>query len=394
MLKSRFKNLHKTQKAALAALFIIGVFYSGFLFGRGDISVGSTQGRPASFNLFWRVWDLLGEKYDGELDHSKLIYGAISGLVKATGDDYSAFYTPEETEALQEDLSGNFEGIGAELTVKESKIMIVAPLSGSPAEQAGLKAGDEIIKIDGKEAIGLSLQEAVSKIRGPKGSTVNLTVQSGEEKSRDVKITRDTINVSSVKWSEKDGVGYIQLTRFAEDTYGLLQQAEAELTGKGITKYVIDLRNNPGGYLDVSVDVASEFMDSGAVVIEKNRKGLSKTKSAKPGGKLADSKYEILILVNEGSASASEIVAGAVKDNKRGTIAGEKTFGKGSVQELLNLDGGATLKITTARWYTPNGTNISEQGIEPDVKMVPLSEDESEGTDSQLDQALEYVRAR
>lgn len=370
------------------------MFYSGFLFGRGDISVGSTQGRPASFNLFWRVWDLLGEKYDGELDHSKLIYGAISGLVKATGDDYSAFYTPEETEALQEDLSGNFEGIGAELTVKESKIMIVAPLSGSPAEQAGLKAGDEIIKIDGKEAIGLSLQEAVSKIRGPKGSTVNLTVQSGEEKSRDVKITRDTINVSSVKWSEKDGVGYIQLTRFAEDTYGLLQQAEAELTGKGITKYVIDLRNNPGGYLDVSVDVASEFMDSGAVVIEKNRKGLSKTKSAKPGGKLADSKYEILILVNEGSASASEIVAGAVKDNKRGTIAGEKTFGKGSVQELLNLDGGATLKITTARWYTPNGTNISEQGIEPDVKMVPLSEDESEGTDSQLDQALEYVRAR
>lgn len=351
-----------------------------------------------NFSLFWDVWDLLKEKYvdSNKLEAQKLFYGAIKGMLAATGDPYTTFFDPEENKAFGEDISGSFEGIGAELGVKNEVLTVIAPLEGTPAEQVGLRAGDKILKIDGKLTSDMSVYEAVDNIRGKKGTEVVLTIfRNGEDESRDVKITRSIINVKSVKYETKDGnIAYIEVSRFGEDTAVDFAAAIRKASSQNTKGIILDLRNNPGGYLDASIDMAGRMLPRGkVVVIEESGDGKQKKMTTR-GGDVA-SAIPLVVLINEGSASASEILAGALKDNRPEiTLVGKKSFGKGSVQEFIALPQKTAVKITVARWLTPNGKQINEEGISPDVEVELSNDDYQNDRDPQLDKALEIVKGK
>jgi carboxyl-terminal processing protease len=284
-------------------------------------------------------------------------------------------------------------GIGAEVGIKNNLVTIISPITNSPAQKAGLKAGDVILKINDESTQNMDLNVAVSKIRGEAGSVVGLTVLRGNQE-KEYKITRAKVTVKSVNSEIKKGnIGYVSLNRFDDKTTSELKAVLDNFISKDVSRIVIDLRNNPGGYLDESVTVASQFIKEGVIVAEKNDASNSKKLEYKAtgNGKMTDQKYKIVVLVNGGSASASEIVAGALKDYGRATIVGEKTFGKGSVQEIENLSGGAKLRVTIAHWYTPKGQNISKEGVEPDVEIELTEEDFNKNRDPQLDKALEIL---
>lgn len=368
---------------------------------------------PADFSLFWEVWDRLNRYYIDKkaLDYQKMVYGAISGLVSSLGDPYTVFLPPDQNKEAKDDLGGKFEGIGAQLGIKDKRIVIVAPLKGTPAEKAGLKPGDWIVKVDGKETANWTLPEAVAKIRGPKGSTVTLNIlHKDATKTADIPVARDTINVSSVEWEEKNikyqtknnkyeiikddcadcqKVIYLKLSRFGDQTADEWNKAVEEISSKlkdqsaKIKGIVFDLRNNPGGYLSGSVFIASEFLKDGTVVIQESIASGKQTYSVDRKGKLND--IPMVVLINKGSASASEIVAGALSVRGRAKVVGETSFGKGSIQEAQELPGGAGIHITTAKWLLPNGKWINGSGIEPDVK--------AENDDTKPDEDLQFEKA-
>lgn len=337
------------------------------------------------------IYRVLSDKFDGELTPEKALEGAKSGLAASTGDPYTAYLSAEALKQLNDDLAGTLSGIGAEVGIRNNRLTIIAPIAESPAAKAGLRAKDDIAKIDGEDPSGLTLDQAVSKIRGPEGTKVTLTIVRNNGQPFDVTITRALITVASVKSELKaDGVGYIQLTRFGSDSGQAVAQAAVELKAKGASRFVLDLRNNPGGYLDASVKVAEQFL-SGKVIVEEKKNGQSINKlSSKSGGELVGAR--LVVLINGGSASASEIVAGALQDHKAAVIIGEKSFGKGSVQELANLTEGAGLKVTVAHWFTPNGRNITKEGIKPDIEVKMEAADLDAGRDPQLDRALQELR--
>ena len=349
------------------------------------------------FSLFWKTWDLLKEKYvnKGSLDVQKLVYGAIKGMLQATGDPYTNFFNPEEAKSFSEDLEGSFEGIGAELGIKENALTVIAPLDESPAQKAGLRAGDKIIKIGDQSTLDMSIYGAVDLIRGKKGTEIKLTIfREGEEDTKEISIIRETIEVKSVKLEMvENNIAYLRINKFGERTS---QEFDAEMNNiiskeaKGI---ILDLRNNPGGFLDSSVKIASRLMPRGkAVVIEEDSNGKKETLYTYGGDKLSG--LPIVILANEGSASAAEILAGALRDNLQTPVIGKKTFGKGSVQELVNLSGGSSVKITVAKWMTPNGDYIMEKGISPDMEVELTQEDYNNNRDPQLDKAKEVLKER
>lgn len=386
------------------SIVILGVVYTtGYFVGnRNFISQKSTtsqvttaSGQPANldFTLFWDVWKLVREKYVGEADDQKLFYGAISGMVDALDDPYSLFLEPSENKRFLEDLKGEFEGIGAEISSKEGKLIIVAPLEDSPAEKAGLKPGDQIIKIDGKETEKMSLNEGIERIRGKGGTTVTLTIfREGFSELKDFVITRDKIIVKSVKWEIKENnIAYIKINQFGNDTVRLMKNTADEILKKNAKGVILDLRNNPGGFLDAAVDVTSLFISDNVVVEEQYKDGRKDTFRTTLLPKLE--KLPLTILVNKGSASASEIVAGAVQDLERGKIIGEKTFGKGSVQDLENLKNDAALRITIAKWLTPKGKTINGEGILPDIQIKLTEEDEKAGRDPQMEKAVELLKS-
>lgn len=395
----------KTKKIILSALFVL-VFFSGWILGRQDLAttkVGyipslsgkNTSSQNADFSTFWKAWDLIEKNYDGELDYSKMVNGAIDGMVRAVGDPYTAYMSPEESKRLEDDLSGVVSGIGAEVGIRDNKLVIIAPLDDSPAKKAGLVAGDYIAKIDDKDTSNMDVNDAVSKIRGKEGTSVKLTIiRSGTTK--DFEITRAKITVKSVKHEIKDGnIGYIAISRFDSETTNELRAALTELQSKNVKKIVLDLRDNPGGYLDESVTVASEFIKSGVIVTEKKDKLFGKKNEYRATGRgtATGENIKLVVLVNNGSASAAEIVAGAIKDLRRGTLVGEKTFGKGSVQEIESLSKGSKLRITIAHWYTPNGVNIGKQGIQPDIEVKMTEADYNAGKDPQLDKAIQLLNS-
>ncbi|MEI7818606.1 MAG: S41 family peptidase [bacterium] len=337
------------------------------------------------------VRELLKASFDGDIDESKQAEGAIRGVVSSLGDPYTTYLDKAQSKELSDDLKGELSGIGVEVGLKNNRLTVIAPIDDTPASKAGIRSGDIIALIDGKDSSELSLDEAVQKIRGEKGSEVKLTIIRGSEKPREVPIKREVIQVSSVKTEVKDGnIGYIRLRRFGDDTDQAIRAATADLASKGVKSVILDLRDNPGGYLDSAVTVASEFVGSGTIVEERSRHFESKSLVANPGGNLT--KVKVIVLINQGSASASEITAGALKDLGRATLVGEKSFGKGSVQEVKNLRSGSQLKVTVAHWYTPKGVNISKEGIAPDVEVKTTSEDYNAGRDPQLDKALELSR--
>lgn len=363
---------------------LVGVFgYKTFL--------TKTSSTAATSEQFREIRSILESSFNGDLNDEKQAEGALRGYVASLGDPYTVYLDANEAEELSNDLAGQLSGIGVEVGLKNDRLTVIAPIDETPAAKAGIRAGDVIAAIDGQSSGELTLDEAVKKIRGEKGTEVKLTIVREGEEPKELAITRDQIQVSSVKYEVKDGdVGYIRVRRFGDDTDTAIRNAAADLAKQGVKKIVLDLRDNPGGYLNSAVTVASEFMANGVVVEERGRHIESKQLVANPGGNLTDAK--VVILINEGSASASEITAGALKDNGRATLVGEKTYGKGSVQEVKRLSNGAQLKVTVAGWFTPNGVNISKEGIKPDVEVKFTTEDSDAGRDPQLEKALEVAR--
>lgn len=386
------KNNKGFLKGALLGFAVLMIFSFGYGFGSGNIQFfrgGQNNNLPANlqYGSVEKLYDTLRRQYDGELSEDALLDGLKKGLVSATGDPYTEYLTAEQTTEFDESLNGTFSGIGAELSKEEESIIIVAPISGFPAEREGLQPKDVILKVDGESIYGIGVSEAVDKIRGPEGTEVTLTIlRGGEEK--EFTITRENITIPSVESRVLDGnIGLIEITRFSDDTARLVQQAAEEFAQKDVKGVIVDVRSNPGGLLDAAVDVASVWLPDGTTVLEERRGGeVIKTYQAKDTTTLKD--VPTVVLINEGSASASEILAGALHDNNAATLLGVTSFGKGSVQTIERFSDGSSLKVTIARWFTPDGKNIDKEGIEPDktVKQNTSSE-----TDEQLDAAIKEL---
>lgn len=435
-------NLTRLKKIVFVGLLLFLCGFLGYNLGKREVSVSWQNFQPkiaienkeppsslgvTDFSLFWDVWDrTLRSYYDKTvIDSDKLLYGAISGMLQSLGDPYTVFLTPQQNKETKQELSGEFEGIGAQLGLRDKKIVVIAPLKDTPAESAGIKAGDTIVKIDEKDTSGLTLPEAVQRIRGRKGTAVTLTVlHEGDEETVDISIVRDTIKVQSVEGGIKNvkcqmspakrdpaqrenvkcqivekgeacddcsTIGYIRLSQFGDNTssewlkvVGEVASRSKESNFKGV---VLDLRNNPGGYLNGSVFIASEFIASGTVVIQEKGNGQNQAFSVDRRGILTD--VPLVVLINKGSASASEIVAGALRDRKGIKLVGEKSFGKGTVQEAQDLPSNAGLHITTARWLTPKGTWVNDKGLIPDIEIEINKEDPKH--DTQLEKAIEAL---
>lgn len=367
--------------------------YLGKLLGKyGEIDKTKLV-KDVDFKLFWDVWDIMKSQYvnKDKLTDKAMFYGALKGLVASADDPYTVFMDPKISQQFSDDLAGTFEGIGAELSIKNEVLTVVAPLADSPAQKSGLLAGDKILAINGETTSGMSIDDAVNKIRGPKDTSVKLTVlHNGQDKTSDLEIMRNTIVIKSVTTElRKDRIFVVKVSNFNNDTSGLFDQAVSEIIKDNPRGIILDLRNNPGGYLDTAVELASQWIEKGVVVSEKfsadkkndyNSSGIAKLKN-----------YKTVVLVNEGSASASEIVAGALHDYKLATLIGEKTFGKGSVQTLENLADGSSVKVTVAEWLTPNGININKEGIKPDVEVPLTVDDYNNNKDPQMDKAIEFL---
>lgn len=343
--------------------------------------------------LFWDVWRLLNIKHvDPHLmDTKDMIYGAIRGMVISIDDPYTVFMSPKENKDFQDSLHGTLEGIGAELTLRHGLITVISPLKNSPAKKAGLQPEDIIYKIDNESAEGLSLEEAVIRIRGKKGTPVILTViRKNANEPIDIKIVRNTINVESVEWKIENDIAIVEINQFGSNTKQEFSKAINKILNSRPKGIILDLRYNGGGYLDGAIDITSEFINKGKVVtIKKNR--IEESETIYVNGKARISNLPLVVLINKGSASASEIVAGAVQDHERGIIIGETSFGKGTVQEVENLIGGSSLRITIAKWFTPNDNNISEVGITPDIIVERTVEDYEENRDPQMEKAMEEL---
>lgn len=359
-----------------------------------DILASLAPGTSTDVATFRQVWNTLKTKYiNADTNDQQLIEGAIKGMVDALGDPYTVFLTRDEAKAFQDEITGTFEGVGMEMGRKNDRLTIIAPLHDSPAERAGLKAGDVILAINDEDAERLSIDDAVSKIRGPKGTKVTLLIQRGDGNPQTIEVTRETIVVDSVKarTETRDGknISVIQIAGFSTETERLVRTAVQKALNDEVAGFVFDLRNNPGGYLDQAVRVASIVMPSGTVVSEVTRDGTRRNLDVRGNAILAGQR--IVVLVNGGSASASEIVAGAWQDAKVATVIGEQTYGKGTVQELESLDDGSNLKLTIAKWLTPSGRSITEEGITPDIVVERTEEDYLADRDPQLDAALNQL---
>ncbi|MBT4516634.1 MAG: S41 family peptidase [Candidatus Komeilibacteria bacterium] len=344
--------------------------------------------------LFEEVWTLLHDEYleKSGIDDQDLFYGAISGMVEALGDPHTLFFNPELTKDFSQELEGSFFGIGAEIGRREGFVVIIAPLANTPADLAGLKPGDKILAVDGKDIIGMSTNEAVTYIRGDKGTEVILTIFSkGAEVPRDVSIIRDKIDIPSVIYRLEDNIAIVEITHFNDDTDERFAKVVQQILNNDATGVIIDLRNNPGGYLSTSVDIASYWLEPNSVVVRETFSDKRNDRDYKATKKTSLSHLKTIVLVNEGSASASEILAGALQDYEIAEIVGMTTFGKGSVQQLMELKDDSSIKLTVARWLTPNGRTIESEGILPDYEVDFSLEDYENEIDPQLDRAKELI---
>lgn len=349
--------------------------------------------KSAQFALFFEVWEALENRfYKQPISDEKLFYGSIKGLTAAVDDPYTVFFDPTEASEFNRELEGKFEGIGAEIAIKHDRLTVVSPLAASPAERAGLEPGDVILAIDGEDTSSLSLDEAVAKIRGPKGTLVLLTIISEDEAgTKEVGVKREEIIVKTVQWEMvRDTIAYVRIFSFNEDTMRDFKQAVSAILKKKPSGVILDLRSNPGGYLDSAVEMASYWIPEGVIVEERFSDGTKDAYNAVASPRLQDIKTAVL--VNEGSASASEIVAGALQDYGKAVIVGEQTFGKGSVQDYSPLKDGSALKLTIAAWFTPKGISINDKGITPDVLVSMDAKDINNDEDPQLKRAIELLQ--
>lgn len=399
---------------ALLGVLAIGLFVSGIYIGHA----GTIFGQPLSFksylpgmseavpqqgvnlNEFWKVWNLLDEKFSSASSTASVsdedrLYGAIKGLVDSYNDPYTVFLPPSEAGQFEDDISGNFSGVGMEVGLRNGLITIISPLPGTPAEKAGIISGDVLVKIDDKSTEGLRIDEAVKLIRGEKGTVVKFSIyREGQSEFIEKSVTRDNIDIPTVKTEKVGDVFVISLYSFNAVSESKMQEAMNEFVSSKAEKLIIDVRGNPGGFLQSSVDIASFMLPSGKVVVKEQGGLTGEDKVFRTRNRQVKdfTPQNLVVLVDNGSASASEILAGALKDHGVATIIGIPTFGKGSVQELVRLDDGSSLKVTIARWFTPNGVSISDGGLSPDFVIKRTPEDREAGVDPQKDAALRYLR--
>ena len=409
----RFKRTMKL--GALCAVILVVGFGAGLTFGEANASGSSvfsnipligdgldaTPDQSLDFSTFWKVYNTLNSKFvqthastTPATAQSKM-YGAIEGLVASYGDPYTVFFPPDQAKDFETDISGNsnFDGVGMEIGENADGVLtVISPLKNTPAARAGILAGDQVLAIDGTSTEGMSTDEAVTLIHGPKGSVVTLTILRAGKTSQ-VKITRDTIQIPTIdeNYDAKTGIYTITLYEFTGTSADLFDKALANFRASGSTKLIIDLRGNPGGYLDAAVSMASHFLPAGSPIVTEDYKGKQDNvvhKSTGSGGVPAGT--QVAILIDQGSASASEIFSGAMQDDHKATLIGTRSFGKGSVQELINI-GDAALKVTVARWLTPDGRSISDGGLTPDIKVDRTADQVTSGQDPQMDRAVQFL---
>ena len=408
------ENNHKIKRFQyifILFLFVIGSFFSGLYFGmRGyqyeilksppfiDIQNKNSTEYEIDFKLFWTVWDLVNNEYLlRPLDPQKMLYGAIEGMVSALDDPYTMYLRPETNEEVQSSLNGIYQGIGAELGVKDRQIFVVSPMDGSPAKEAGIMPGDLIIQIDGEDTFGMNLFQAVSKIRGDAGTIVSLTIfREGDSEPRDIKIKRGQIKIDSVTWEDKgSGIAYIRIGRFGETTNSEWDKIAAEVNVQmnELDAIVLDLRGNPGGYMQSAVHIAGEFFRNEVVMYQKSTNGPEIPYNTTRIG-IFD-RLPVYVLIDEGSASASEILAGALKYHVDATLVGAKSFGKGTIQETRDFADGSGVHITIAKWLTPDRKWVNDtEGISPDIEIEFNTELYEESKyDSQLEELLELIKS-
>lgn len=409
-----------------AAIFGLGIALVAFMSG---MYVGSSSNIAATYPLasltgfaaqqpegldlapLWKTWYVLNERFvsastTAKLEDQDKVWGMVQGLAASYGDPYTTFFPPEESKKFEEEISGNFEGVGMEIDVKDGVLTVVAPLKESPAEKAGVHAGDQVLAIDGKPSDGLSVEAAIKRIRGPKGTTVRLSILRAGE-SLEIAVVRDVIQIPTIRTKgvakggtvveeagelRDDGIFVIQLYNFAANSVFDFRQALRSFIDSGSNKLILDLRGNPGGYLEAAVDMASWFLPSGTVIVSEDFGGRKEDHSYRSKGYNVFGKdLKMVILINRGSASASEILAGALQEHGIATLVGETSFGKGSVQELIPITSDTSLKVTIARWLTPKGNTISETGITPDIEVKITKEDLEKQKDPQFDKAVEIL---
>ncbi len=396
----------------LALFLAVATFFSGLYVGEKGSVFGKTvrlssfissseadTSSNADLSEFWEVWKLLDEKFVSasttlDVSDEDRIHGAISGLVGAYGDPYTVFLPPAEAERFGEDISGNFSGVGMEVGLRDGLITIISPLPETPAERAGLISGDVIVKIDGQSTEDMRIDEAVRIIRGEKGTTVSFEIfREGDVEFRTIDVVRDNIDIPTVKTEKVNDTYIIALYSFNAISESKMQEAIESYKNSGATKLIIDLRGNPGGFMQSAVDIASFFMPTGKIVVREQSGVGGEDKIFRTRNRQVQefTPQNLVVLVDGGSASASEILAGALKDHGVATIIGDQTFGKGSVQELVELDDGASLKVTIARWLTPNGVSISDGGLAPDILIKRTPADREAEKDPQKDAALRFM---
>lgn len=409
LLKPSKSLLKKTLIIYLAVVFLILSFIGGYSLGqqKGIASVMEREpgkvvnkeiipehlSKEVDFTLFWEVWDLVKRKHLKQpVNEAQLFYGSMAGILAALEDPYSVFFKPEISKQFLEEMAGTFSGIGAEIAVKDNQLVIVSPLSDSPAERAGIRAGDKIMAIDGESTAGITIQEAVNTIRGPEGTVVKLLItRDGLEKAEEIPVTRGQIIVKSVELEMKEGnIAYVSVRQFGNDTISGFKKVANEIVKKNASGIILDLRGNPGGYLDAAVEMAGEWVDGDVVVFEQDYTGSFREYRSTARGQLSD--IPTVVLVNLGSASGSEIVAGALQDYDLATVVGMQTFGKGSVQDYEQLRDGSAVKITIAEWLTPNKRSIEDEGVTPDIEIDLTEEDYNADLDPQMNKAMELLR--
>lgn len=397
------KHNWKTLEILASLIFVLAVFSAGVMIGRGDKINIKGLSRPATvastdqldYSSVNQLYGILKTDFDGTLDQTKLIDGLKTGLVNATGDPYTEYFDAADAKTFNNELSGSFTGIGAELgSDNAGHVVVISPLSGYPADKAGLKPKDIISAIDGQTTTGMSIDTAVNKIRGDAGTQVKLTIIRGSGQPFDATITRAEITLPSVESKIDGNIGYLKISQFTNDTADLTAKAAQDFKAKGVKGIVLDLRGDPGGYLNAAVSVSSLWLDKGQPVVSERRGNqVLSTEYANATNPLKG--LPTVVLINGGSASASEITAGALRDDAGVTLVGEKSFGKGSVQQVEPLAGGAEVKITIARWYTPKGSNIDKQGLTPDTAVAGATDAQIQaGQDPQKDKAYQILQSK
>ncbi len=377
----------------VVAFFVI--FGFGFWVGKAQVVCKVCAPESVDFSLFWEAWDKIQTSYVNPADFNtqEMIYGAISGMVKALNDPYTVFFSPKENKEFLEDVNGRFEGVGMEVGIKDNQLQVIAPIEGTPAQRAGIIAGDKIIKIGDTLTADLTVEGAVSLIRGKKDTEVTLLIsRKGWDAPKEFKIKRDVIVVPSLKLEFKDDAAYLKLYQFSDNANSDFAKAAVQILNSSSKKIVLDLRNNPGGYLEVAQNIAGWFLEDNQVVVTEDFRDKKDQIVYRTRGNSKLLGYPIAILINQGSASASEILAAALRDNRGVKLVGETSFGKGSVQQLENLTGGASLKITVADWLTPKGEHIKKVGLKPDFEVKLTEEDTAAGKDPQLEKAIEILK--